>query len=118
MRNKFIIVQIPIRLIPQENGMDRFGELNAFIAVVEAGGFSAAARRRGEGQPAISKAIAALEKRLGVALFNRSTRSVTLTDQGQRYYDRTKPLVDELDAADSELTSSTLRVSGLVRISV
>ena len=66
--------------------MDRFSELNAFIAVVEAGGFSAAARRRGEGQPGISKAIAALEKRLGVALFNRSTRSVTLTDQGQLAY--------------------------------
>ncbi len=98
--------------------MDRFQELSAFIAVVEAGGFSAAARRRGEAQPAISKAIAALEKRLGVALFNRSTRSVTLTDQGQRYYDRTKPLVEEMDDADNELTNSTLSVSGLVRISV
>lgn len=97
--------------------MDRFQELSAFIAVVESGGFSAAARRTGESQPAVSKAIAALEKRLGVALFNRSTRSVTLTDQGQRYYDRTKPLVDEIDDADSELTSSTQTVSGLIRIS-
>ncbi|MDQ0395543.1 LysR family transcriptional regulator [Labrys monachus] len=97
--------------------MDRFQELSAFIAVVESGGFSAAARRTGESQPAVSKAIAALEKRLGVALFNRSTRSVTLTDQGQRYYDRTKPLVDEIDDADSELTSSTQAVSGLIRIS-
>ncbi|ESY98888.1 LysR family transcriptional regulator [Mesorhizobium sp. LNHC209A00] len=97
--------------------MDRFHELNAFIAVVESGGFSAAARRTGESQPAVSKAIAALEKRLGVALFNRSTRSVTLTEQGQRYYDRTKPLVDEIDDADSELTSSTQTVSGLIRIS-
>ncbi|MGH8782561.1 LysR family transcriptional regulator [Paraburkholderia sp.] len=96
--------------------MDRFHELNAFIAVVEAGGFSAAARRTGESQSAISKAIGALERRLGVMLFNRSTRSVTLTDQGQRYYDRTKPLVDEMDEADSELTSSTLDVSGLIRI--
>ena len=50
--------------------MDRFHELNAFIAVVEAGGFSAAARRTGESQSAISKAIGALEKRLGVMLFN------------------------------------------------
>jgi DNA-binding transcriptional LysR family regulator len=98
--------------------MDRFHELNAFIAVVEAGGFSAAARRTGDSQPAISKAVGALEKRLGVVLFNRSTRSVTLTDQGQRYYDRTKPLVDELDEADGELTSSRLDVSGLIRISV
>ena len=98
--------------------MDRFHEVSAFIAVVEAGGFSAAARRRGEAQPAISKAVAALEKRLGVALFNRSTRSVTLTDQGQRYYDRTKPLLDEMDDADTALTNSTLSVSGPVRISM
>ncbi|WP_244745289.1 LysR family transcriptional regulator [Paraburkholderia terricola] len=98
--------------------MDRFHELNAFIAVAEAGGFSAAARRTGESQSAISKAIGTLEKRLGVLLFNRSTRNVTLTDQGQRYYDRTRPLVDEMDEADSELTSSTLEVSGLIRIAV
>ncbi|QRX82934.1 LysR family transcriptional regulator [Glaciimonas sp. PAMC28666] len=98
--------------------MDRFHELNAFIAVVEAGGFSAAARRTGESQSAISKAIGALEKRLGVRLFNRSTRSVTLTDQGQRYYGRTKPLVDEMDEADGEMTSSTQNVSGSIRIAV
>ncbi len=96
--------------------MDRFQELNAFIAVVEAGGFTAAARRTGDSQSAISKAIGALERRLGVALFIRSTRSVTLTDQGQRYYDRTKPLLDEMDDADSELTGSTHSVSGPIRI--
>ena len=96
--------------------MDRFHELNAFIAVVEAGGFSAAARRTGDSQSAISKSVGALEKRLGVMLFNRSTRSVTLTDQGQRYYDLAKPLVDELDQADSELTSSTLNAAGQIRI--
>ncbi len=98
--------------------MDRFHELSAFIAVAEAGGFSAAARRTGLGQPAVSKAIAALEKRLGVALFNRSTRSVTLTDHGQRYFDRTKLMIEELDDADNEMTNSSLRVSGPVRISV
>ncbi|WP_408242218.1 MULTISPECIES: LysR family transcriptional regulator [Paraburkholderia] len=96
--------------------MDRFHELNAFIAVVEAGGFTAAAHRTGDSQSAISKAIGALERRLGVVLFNRSTRRVTLTDQGQRYYDRAKPLLDEMDDADSELTSSTHKVSGLIRI--
>ena len=96
--------------------MDRFHELNAFIAVVEAGGFSAAARRIGESQSAVSKAVNALEKRLGVALLHRSTRKVTLTDQGQLYYERTRPLVDEIQVADSELTSATLDVSGLIRI--
>ncbi|MEO8779381.1 MAG: LysR family transcriptional regulator [Rhodanobacter sp.] len=96
--------------------MDRFHELNAFIAVVEAGGFSAAARRTGDSQPAISKAVNALERRLGVVLLHRSTRSVVLTDQGRKYYERTKPLIDEIEVADSELTSSALDVSGLVRI--
>ena len=96
--------------------MDRFHELSSFIAVVEAGGFSAAARRTGETQSGVSKAIGSLEKRLGVRLFNRSTRSVTLTDQGRLYYDRSKPLVEELDEADSELTSSTLNIAGHIRI--
>ena len=96
--------------------MDRFDELNAFFAVVEASGFSAAARRIGESQSAISKAVNALEKRLGVALLRRSTRKVTLTDQGRLYYDRMRPLVDEIQVADSELTSTTLEVSGLIRI--
>jgi DNA-binding transcriptional LysR family regulator len=100
----------------REEWVDRFHELNAFIAVVEAGGFSAAARTTGDSQSAISKAIGALEKRLGVMLFNRSTRRVTLTDHGRRYYDRTKPLIDEMQDADSELTRTTLSVSGLIRI--
>jgi DNA-binding transcriptional LysR family regulator len=96
--------------------MDGFHELSAFIAVVEAGGFSAAARKTGESQSSVSKAVNALERRLGVALLHRSTRKVTLTDQGQRYYERTKPLIDEIQVADGELASSTLRVSGLVRV--
>jgi DNA-binding transcriptional LysR family regulator len=96
--------------------MDKFRELSAFIAVVETGGFSAAARKTGESQSAVSKAVNTLEKRLGVALLHRSTRKVTLTDQGQKYYERTKPLVDEIQVADGELTSTTLDVSGLVRI--
>ncbi len=96
--------------------MDQFHELNTFIAVVEAGGVSVAARRTYASQPSTSKAIGALEERLCVVLFNRCTRSVILTDQGQRYYDRTNPLVGEVDDADSKLTSSTLKVSGLIRI--
>lgn len=96
--------------------MDRFQELQAFIAVVEAGGFSAAARTRGESQSSVSKAVGSLERRLGVVLLQRSTRSVVLTDQGQRYYERTKPLVDEIEAADIEVERGRLAVSGLVRV--
>lgn len=96
--------------------MDRFHELTAFVAVVEAGGFSAAARRINESQSVVSKSVSALEKRLGVQLLNRSTRSVTLTDNGRKYYERTKPLLEEMEQADGELMSSTLEISGLVRI--
>ena len=98
--------------------MDRFQELSAFIAVVEAGGFSAAARQTGGSQSAISKSVGALEKRLGVMLFKRSTRSVTLTDDGRSYYQRTKPLLEEIDVADTELSNRTLQVAGQIRIAV
>jgi DNA-binding transcriptional LysR family regulator len=98
--------------------MDRFHEMAAFIAVVEAGGFSAAARRTGDTQSSISKLVGSLERRLGVKLFNRSTRSVTLTDDGQSYYQRTKPLLEEIDSADRELSSRTANVAGQVRIAV
>ncbi|OON59842.1 LysR family transcriptional regulator [Massilia sp. KIM] len=96
--------------------MDRFQELNAFVAVVEAGGFSAAARRTGDSQSAISKAVGSLEARLGIQLFNRSTRSVILTEQGRKYYERMKPLLDEMALADGEIVESRLEVSGLVRV--
>lgn len=97
--------------------MDRLFELNAFIAVAEAGGFSAAARHTGTSQPVISKAVAALEKRLGVSLLNRSTRKVSVTDQGRRYYERMRPLVEAMEEAESEATSRLNQASGLLRIS-
>ncbi|WP_093458202.1 LysR family transcriptional regulator [Pseudomonas sp. NFR16] len=96
--------------------MDRFRELTAFVTVVETGGFSAAARRLGDSQSAISKSVNALEKRLGATLLSRSTRSVTLTDQGRQYYERTRPLLEEIEEADGELASSSGDVRGLVRI--
>ena len=98
--------------------MDRLSELEAFLAVVETGGFTAAGRRTGASQPAVSKAIGALESRLGVALFNRSTRSVTLTDQGQRYFDRMKPLLEEIEDANREIIGSAVDMSGSIRIAV
>jgi len=98
--------------------MDRLSELEAFLAVVETGGFTAAARRTGTSQPAVSKAIGTLENRLGVALFNRSTRNVTLTDQGQRYFDRMKPLLEEIDDANREVIGSAVDMSGSIRIAV
>ncbi|MBP1852887.1 LysR family transcriptional regulator [Rhizobium halophytocola] len=98
--------------------MDRLSELEVFLAVVETGGFTAAARRTGTSQPAVSKAIGTLEERLGVALFNRSTRNVTMTDQGRRYYDRMRPLIEEIDDANREAMGSRADMSGSIRIAV
>lgn len=98
--------------------MDRQSELRAFLAVVDTGGFSAAARRIGQSQPVVSKAVGSLEQRLGVKLLHRSTRHVTLTDQGKKYYDRTRPLLEEMDDIEAELSGSTRHISGLVRVAV
>lgn len=98
--------------------MDRLTELEAFLAVVATGGFTAAGRRTGASQSAVSKTIGALENRLGVALFNRSTRNVTLTDQGQRYFDRIKPLLEEIEDANREVMGSAVDMSGSIRIAV
>jgi DNA-binding transcriptional LysR family regulator len=97
--------------------VDRFDELNAFISVVEAGGFSAAARRRGVSQPSISKAVASLERRLGVVLLSRGTRSVVPTELGRIYYERAKPLLEEMQEVDAATTHHVRGATGLLRIS-
>lgn len=64
---------------------DRLRQMEAFCAVVDAGGFAAAAKRLGLSQSAISKALTALEQRLGVSLLNRTTRDQSISLEGERY---------------------------------
>ncbi|OQW70953.1 MAG: LysR family transcriptional regulator [Proteobacteria bacterium ST_bin13] len=97
---------------------DQFDGLVAFVSVAQQGGFSAAAVRLGVSASAVSQAIRTLEDRLGVPLFNRTTRSVSLTEIGQRYYDRVLPYVRELAEANEELGDETERVGGLLRLNV
>ena len=66
-----------------ERTVDRMTGMETFVSVVESGSFSAAARLLDVGQPAVSKAIAQLEDRLGVRLLLRSTRGLTPTEAGQ-----------------------------------
>jgi DNA-binding transcriptional LysR family regulator len=84
--------------------MDRFQELTAFVAVTETGGFAKAAARLRSSPPAVTRLIAALEARLGVQLFIRTTRSVHLTDVGLRFAERARAVLTALDAAESETT--------------
>ena len=70
--------------------MDRLAAMETFVCVVETGSFSAAARRLNIGQPAVSKTIAHLEKRLAVSLLLRSTRGLTPTEAGLAFFERAK----------------------------
>jgi DNA-binding transcriptional LysR family regulator len=80
--------------------MDRLEAMSAFVAVVEAGGFSAAARRLGAPLTTVSRKVAELEDHLGVGLLIRTTRKVTLTDAGQAYFTRCRRLLDDLEEAE------------------
>jgi DNA-binding transcriptional LysR family regulator len=80
--------------------MNRLEAMDAFVRVVEAGSFSAAARQLRLGQPAVSKIVAQLEERLGVQLLLRSTRGLTPTEAGQSFYERAKIAIEEADEAE------------------
>jgi DNA-binding transcriptional LysR family regulator len=92
--------------------MDRFQELTAFVAVTETGGFAKAAARLGNSPPAVTRMIASLEARLGVQLFNRTTRNVRLTDAGLRFAERARAVLTALEAAESEAAGQSSVPSG------
>lgn len=89
--------------------------LVAFATVVEAGSFSSAGRILGTSPSAVSKAIARLERRFGVRLFQRSTRVLSLTPEGAAYYERVAPLLRALDDA-SEVMQPAATAQGRLRI--
>jgi DNA-binding transcriptional LysR family regulator len=80
--------------------MDRFHLMSVFVAVAEAQSFAAAARKLALSPPAATRAITALEEKLGIKLFTRTTRYVRLTDAGLRYFDDARRILNELDEAD------------------
>src|SRR3569832_402688 len=100
----------------REGVMNRFAEMEAFIAVVETGSFSAAARRLRVGQPAVSKTIAQLESRLCTKLLLRSTHGLTPTEAGQAYFDRARRAVQEADEAEAAARGANTRLSGRLRL--
>lgn len=91
-------------------------ELDAVLAVSRRGSFRAAARELGMSTSALSAAVAALEQRLAVRLFHRSTRSVALTEAGQRYVARIGPAVAAIHGAGEEVHSAADAPAGTLRI--
>ncbi len=86
--------------------MDRFHEMQVFLAVAEEEGFAAAARRLKTSPPSVTRAIAAMEQRIGTQLLARTTRSLHLTDAGQRYLEDCRRILAELEEAEEAAAGS------------
>jgi DNA-binding transcriptional LysR family regulator len=97
--------------------MEDLNDLYFFASVVQHNGFSAAARATGIEKTRLSRRVADLEKRLGVRLLLRSTRSLSLTDAGQRFYERCQATVEGAQAAFDSIAELQKEPSGSVRLS-
>jgi len=96
----------------------RLDGVAVFVEAVEAGGFARAAERLALSRSAVGKAIARLETRLGVRLFHRTTRTQSLTEDGQTYYERCLRAIEELRTAESLLESGKQEVAGRLRVTM
>lgn len=100
-----------------ETGLDRIDALRLFVSVAEFGSFTKAAEREAITPGAASKQITALESRLQSRLFERTTRSVRLTDAGSALLDRVKPWLAEYEALEDGLAEDSAAPAGLLRVS-
>lgn len=98
--------------------MNNFSDIVAYVRVVEAHSFVAAAQTLGMSPSAISKAVSRLEERLGARLLNRTTRSLSLTDVGSSFYERCRDALGQLDHAESEVSESRGVPRGRLRVDV
>ena len=92
--------------------------INVFVQVAETRSFVAAGRRLGISASAIGKRVSALEEQLGVRLFHRSTRSVALTAEGALFLQRGRRVLEELEAAQAELSQVNLSPRGRLKVSL
>lgn len=97
--------------------MDRIDAMRLFIRVADAGSFSKAASDLGLGQPTVSRRVQDLEASLDATLFLRTTRSLNLTEAGERFYKRAQDILSEYDDAEAEARGLDHEPVGLLRIS-
>ena len=96
--------------------MDQLTSMRVFVAVVDAQGFSAASRTLSMPLPTVSRKIAELESHLGTQLLIRSTRKVTVTDSGRRYYEDVRQILDYIGEAERQVTGEYQRPKGHLTI--
>jgi DNA-binding transcriptional LysR family regulator len=98
--------------------VNKLQAINVFIQVVDSGSLSAAANKAGISSSAVTKCLSRLEDDLGTLLVNRSTRRISITENGQKYYALCKQIVADLDQADMSMRQQSDTASGLVRMIV
>lgn len=96
--------------------MDRFTQLEAFVAVAEEGGFNAAARRLKRSPPTVTRLVAALEARIGARLFTRSTRRIALTEAGARLFQDAIPVLQALAGAEAAAAGAHVAPQGVLAV--
>lgn len=96
--------------------LDRLTGLEVFARVAGAGSLSAAARALGMSQTMVTKHIAALESRLGVKLFHRTTRRLSITEAGRNYLESSARILAEIEAADAAVAADLVEPRGLLRL--
>lgn len=96
--------------------MDRLQSMRVFQQVVDEGGFAAAARKMDLAPAVVTRLIGDLEQHLGVRLLQRTTRRLSLTQAGERYLERLRAILAEIDDADAMVQADTREMSGTVRV--
>lgn len=97
-------------------GPDRLGSIAAFVKVAEQGSFAAAGRALQMSPSAVSKSVLRLEDRLGVRLFQRTTRSLALTEDGRTFLGRCSAILDDMEQAEREMRERAAKPTGLLKI--
>ncbi|REE07126.1 LysR family transcriptional regulator [Paraburkholderia sp. BL27I4N3] len=98
--------------------LGNINDVATFVGVVKAGSFTLAAKQMGVTRSAVGKGILRLEERLGVRLLNRTPRSLSLTDDGQVYFDRCRLILDDLEETETAMASRRGTPSGRIRLSL
>ncbi|CAG9234559.1 LysR family transcriptional regulator [Burkholderia vietnamiensis] len=96
--------------------MDFFAAIGIFVRVVESGSFTAAARQVNGSTAQISRAVAFLERQLGVRLLNRTTRHIGMTESGERYFKRAKTILADIEHASAEARNRLAKPYGKLRV--
>jgi len=104
--------------VNQGERMDSLGSISVFVQVADTRSFTEAGRLLGVSSSAVGKSIARLEARLGVRLFHRTTRSITLTSEGALFLERCRKILAEVEAAEFELCDAASAPHGKLRVSL